>query len=464
MKAYRIRGLSLPGIEVRPADRRDETMRDAAKRGGRFNLFQRMMLRWRELHPYNPVHVIHIPAALDAGRLRACIGERLRTAGLTGMVIDRDRWRFRYEGGLEPVQLTVTASSDPFVELSRAIEREFNLHFASSARVHPFRFLAIDNGGTFHLALAYDHFIAGGDSIARLLTGIACDYTGRGNTAPAAVERYPATYRNLLVRHPIWVLRAIAGLPALIARARKALRPHYADIEDASNGFVYLRLDPVQVEGLRAAATAWDVTRNDLLMACLMQAIAPVAAGNRSGQRRNEIAVASILNVRREFPRGANDALSPCLAAFRVSHPQPEGIGPQRLAQEVHAVCARVRRDHLYLQSILALGVSALLWPLLSTRQRHQFYAKHYPAWAGTTTIDINPIWNAAACADANLDYLRAVPTGPLCPLVFAFTTAHDVLHVGISFRTSALSRDAINRIAAEFVRRIDSLRFEPPQ
>lgn len=458
MNTYRFRGLTLPGAAAR-TESRDETRSETTKTSGRFNLFQRMMLRWRDLHPYNPVHVIRIPAALDAERLRACIGERLRTAGLTGMIIDRDRWRFRYEGGLEPVQLTVTASGDAIAELSQAIEREFNLPFASSARVHPFRFLAIDDGGTFHLTLAYDHFIAGGDSIARLLTEIACDYTGRGSTAPAAVERYPATYRNLLVRHPIWVLRAIAGLPALIARARKAVRPHYADIEDARNGFMYFRLDPVQVRALRSAATAWDVTRNDLLMACLMQAIAAAAAENRNGRRRNEIAVASILNVRRDFPRGANDALSPCLAAFRVSHPQPEGIGLQRLAQEVHAVCARVRRDHLYLQSILALGVSALLWPLLSTRQRHQLYAKHYPAWAGTTTIDINPIWNTSACADANLDYLRAVPTGPLCPMVFAFTTAHDVLHVGVSFRTTVFSRDAVDRITAEFVRRIDSLR-----
>ena len=36
-----------------------------------FNFFQRMMLRWRELHPYNPVHVVRVPVALDAERLRA---------------------------------------------------------------------------------------------------------------------------------------------------------------------------------------------------------------------------------------------------------------------------------------------------------------------------------------------------------------------------------------------------------
>ena len=43
---------------------------------GALNFFQRMMLRWRELHPYNPVHVVRVPVALDAERLRDAIAER----------------------------------------------------------------------------------------------------------------------------------------------------------------------------------------------------------------------------------------------------------------------------------------------------------------------------------------------------------------------------------------------------
>jgi hypothetical protein len=209
MNSYRFRGLTLPGTDVR-ADRRDETKSNTTKPGGRFNLFQRMMLRWRELHPYNPVHVIRIPATLDPARLRARIDERLRSSGLTGMVIDRDRWRFRYEGGLEPLQLKITAQH-PIAELSQAIEREFNLRFASAERVHPFRFLAIDDDGAFHLAIAYDHFVAGGDSIARLLTGIACDYMGRG------VRHRPR--RN--------VIRPLTGTFARIRSGSCALSPDF---------------------------------------------------------------------------------------------------------------------------------------------------------------------------------------------------------------------------------------------
>jgi hypothetical protein len=38
-------------------------------------------------------------------------------------------------------------------------------------------------------------------------------------------------------------------------------------------------------------------------------------------------------------------------------------------------------------------------------------------------------------------DYLRAVSTGPLCPMVLAVTTARDALNVGVTFRTAAFSR-----------------------
>jgi len=456
MNLYRVRSLFLPTAVSPPETEREDEAADAAGPGGRFNMFQRMMLRWRELHPYNPVHVVRIGRPLEEERLRSCIGDRLRSAGLTGLVVDLKRWRFRYEGGPEAVDLTVsTGGSDPEATLARAIEREFNVPFAPTSRARPFRFLAIDRGDSFLIALTYDHFVASGDAIARLLTGIAGLYAGR-DVGPAAVERYPATYRNLLLRHPLWALRACAGLPALISRSRWAYRPHYQAIEDATNAFSCFRLEPRQSEALRSAGAAWGVTLNDLLMAALMKALSPIAAARRSDARRPELAVASILNMRQDFPAGAAEALSPCLAAFSVGHQVPDGIALRELAQHVHQASVRIRRGHLYLQSILALGLSGLLWPLLSTRRRHRLYPKHYPAWAGVTTL------NVSSLLGDDFDYMRAVPTGPLCPLVFAVTIARDVLHVGVSFRTSALSRDAVDELAAGFVGCIDQLRTEP--
>ena len=431
---------------------------------GRFNLFQRMMLRWRELHPYNPVHVVHVPQALDAERLRARISERVEALGLTGLVVDTTRWRFRYEGGPARAELVVREASDePLAELSHAIEQEFKRPFSAAAQADPFRFIAIDEGGAFYLALAYDHFIAGGDSIARLLTDIALSYAGgEGAARWTSLERYPATYRSVFLRHPLWSIRAILGLPRMSASARRAHRPHYANVEDASNGFTYVRLDPPQLRALLGASKSWGVTVNDLLLASLMQALSPFAGERRLEPRRTELSVASIMNIRQDFKPGTQEALSPSLAAFRVGHAVPEGIGMQQLVQDVHAVTARIKREHRYLQSIVGLGLSALIWPLLTASRRHQFYPKHYPVWAGVTALNINHIWSRASDAGTeHFDYLRAVPTGPLCPMVLAATTTHDVMHIGIAFRTAAFSRSTVERIAAAFVRCIDQLPTE---
>jgi hypothetical protein len=100
-----------------------------------------------------------------------------------------------------------------------------------------------------------------------------------------------------------------------------------------------------------------------------------------------------------------------------------------------------------------------LIWPFLTPSRRHRFYPKHYPVWAGVTTLNINPVLSrAGGTRTGQLDYLRAVPTGPLCPMVLAATTTHDVMHIGIAFRTAAFSLSTVERIAAAFVRCIDQL------
>jgi hypothetical protein len=167
--------------------------------------------------------------------------------------------------------------------------------------------------------------------------------------------------------------------------------------------------------------------------------------------------------MRRDLRPDDRDAMSPFLAAFRVSHAVPEGIGLRQLAQEVQRQSARIKRDHLYLQSLLALAVSALLWPLLTPPQRHGLYPKHFALWAGITLLDLNAVWSQTPGADtAGLDYLRAVPTGPLCPLVLAVTRVHEVLHLGLAFRTSAFSREAVDGLAATLLRQADLLLAGP--
>lgn len=404
----------------------------------RLNLFQRMMLRWRALHPYNPVHVLRVPAALERPRLQACIAARLQAAGL----------------GAAPALQTLPAQPTAAQALHTAIEEAFNRPFAADDG--PWRFFVVEDGDAFHLGLAYDHYVAGGDAVAELLSDIALAYLGAAGGPLQTRAVHAPTYRSLLLRHPGWVLQALLALPGVAARGRRASRVPRERLADAHNGFACLSLPPAQTQRLLQTTRAWGVTLNDLLLAALLLLLAPHAAARLRHARRRDLAAASIINIRRDLGPPAATWPAPCLAALRVQHAVPDGIGLQQLARELHAQTAAMKRRHLYLQSLVGLSISALAWRWLPPVHRQHWFGKHYPLWAGVTTLNLNPIWAARDGAPAGLDYLRAVPTGPLCPLVLAATTAHDTLRLGIAYRRSAFAPHDVQALADGLAHRLE--------
>ena len=427
---------------------------------GRLNLFQRMMLRWRDLHPYSAVHVVLIPRPFAEAPVAERIARALEAHGLTGLVLDRRRCRFDYEGGPAEVALEVLpGGADPLGVVGREIERQLNLPFPHAPRENPFRFFAVTGAHSFHLGVAYDHFIAGGDSIVLLLKGIAEACTGTVSFEPVP-ELYPGTYRGLFLRHPLISVKGLLSLPELVAASRRSFRPSYRLEAGAHNGFAYFRLDPDESAALRRVSKDWGVTVTDLFLAGLLLALSPHAAERRDGRRRRELAVASIVNAREDFGAEPHRVFGQFLASFSVAHPVPERIGLRELARDVHAWTARIKREKLYLQTILALGVSGLMWPFLSAPRRAGFYAKYHPVWGGVTPLNVDALWGRSGRNGVrSWDYFRAVPTGPLCPLVFAVTTAHDTMHVGVTYRTAAFSRATVGEVIAGFRRSVDSLK-----
>ena len=203
---------------------------------GKLNLFQAMMLRWRELHPYVAVHMVSIAHPLDAARLKAHIAQRLEAAGLTGLSLDHRRKRFEFLGGPAAVELTLLpGGDDPPAAAKTEIERQLNCPFPREGAFTPFRFFAIDGRTTFQFGLAYDHFIAGGDSIAVLIERLCDDYLGGETrsivpwTPRAKIGWRGASTRSLngecttpigrRLRDSVTALRA---LPALLLRGLRA--------------------------------------------------------------------------------------------------------------------------------------------------------------------------------------------------------------------------------------------------
>ena len=422
---------------------------------GRLNLFQATMLDWRDHHPYNAVHAVHVAAPLDAVRLVHAIDDELSHAGLAGLDLDRAGCRYAWRGGAPSVAFeTVDAGGDWQQALAATFERHLNAPFPREGRLDPFRFFALPADSGFFLGLAYDHFVAGGDSIVVLLNAIVCRYAAiPGVPGPAGL--YPRTHARLFVRHAWRFARSFVRLPELAASCRRTIRPRYRPPQDGRNAFTFFRLDAAQYAKLRATARSWGVTLNDALMALLLLAQDAARPGRDMAKRRCELAVASIINLRNEHGEDARTAFAQFLSSFRVAHRVPAGITLRELALDVHRTTARIKREKLYLLTLYAMAVDRVIGRFQTPAQRAGIYAKNYPVGAGLSSLNVDAMWQGAGAVPL---YIRGVPTGPLSPIVVAVTTSGDTLCCGISYRTAAFGADDIARLEADIESRIRSL------
>ncbi|MFI4925554.1 MAG: hypothetical protein ACHQJ7_10500, partial [Vicinamibacteria bacterium] len=361
---------------------------------GALNLFQATMLRWRSRHPYNAVHAARVPHALDAARLRATIASALEDTGLTGYALSAARLRFEWRGGPADVVLAVVAPPPNVDDALRAgIERGLERPYVSDGAYTPITFEAIPDGAAFWLLLGYDHLVAGGDSAVTLLGGICARYAAPGPLP--ALERHPARFRRMIARHPLQAARAVAGLPRLALRSRRARRPPGLEIRDGTNLFVMRSLGANVADGIARTAKRLGATRNDVLMAALIRAIADLRPAQAAGARRYEMGVAAIVNIRSDCAAPASRTFGQFLSSFRASYPDPASAPLDDVVRAVHAESRDLRTRRRYLRSLCAIAVSGFAWRVVRDDRRDSLYAKHYPVWSGLTTLLVPGLWNA---------------------------------------------------------------------
>jgi hypothetical protein len=213
-----------------------------------------------------------------------------------------------------------------------------------------------------------------------------------------------------------------------------------------------LELSPDLYASVLRAAKAWDVTLNDLLLAMLLTALAPELPERLHAKRRKEIAVASVINIRRELAPGPEAAFGQFLSSFMVSHPVPDGVTLQAVARDIHTQTMRIKRRRLYLMTLYMIAAGGLVWPYLTPAQRTQMHAKNYPVWAGMTMLNVEAIWGDAPGEARVLHYLRAVSTGPFTPILMMPASVGDCLHIGVTYRTAAFSKEDVARISAKLI------------
>ncbi|MBS0319419.1 MAG: hypothetical protein JSR18_02665 [Proteobacteria bacterium] len=416
---------------------------------GKLNLFQRTMRRWRSLAPYNAVHAAEVTGAFDEQQVIAAIDAVLARRGIAAHTLDRRARRFAWAAtpAAAPTLAVMAADGAPDGVLAAQVGRELNAPFAAG---QPLRFFAVTEPGRYTVGIAYDHYVAGGDSIAELLGEIVDALTPGTPTPPGAPPAlYPPTYAHLWRTHPRALLHAMAAMRALVRDVGRAMRPRDADVARTHNEFALFRLDAHELAALKARARTAGATLHDLVLAVLLTVVAPIAGTQRAGSRRPDVAVAAIVNIRRDMGAGHARDFGQFLASLRVVHPVPPDASLDALARDVAAVTRANREQRLYLRTLIGLAYAAVAWPLLSSARRQKFYAKHHPAWAGVSMLAVDAAWPARLGRARR--YTRGVSTGPQTPAVLAISQTGDALSFGVSWRTSVHPGDLATRLESAF-------------
>jgi hypothetical protein len=436
---------------------------DSGHQSAQFNVFQRSMLQWNDLHPYHAVHVLRFPGAPEIERLRRAITERLVIRGLTSLQIDRPAGCFAYERTPLPIEIRlVTTESGPDQSLQSEIERQLNSRFEISDRFTPIRFFILPENNSFLLGATYFHAIADAESIVFLLRELATDYlTGRPPKPPSSLDCHPLRHDRLRSLVFKVAARKLRALPREIRTMRHSCRAPLRNPEDLSSRFRWLHLNPETLNHLVRTTKAWGITLHDLLLAMLMRALTPLTPERLCEPRRRNITLGTIVNVRRDYGIDSERTFGLFLGSFVVTHPVPEGIPLRLLAAELHGQTSRIKQQKLYLATPLELRIAGRLQALYSTSRRKTFYQKHHPLWGGITNLNMNTLWPMDSVARP-LDYFRAVSTGPATPLVLSATTFGDHLNLGLTYRPGVFTAPEIECVVAGLQRQFLELEGGP--
>ncbi len=424
----------------------------------KLNQFQQTMLKWNDLHSYNAVHVVRIPESFDAGRLGTIINATIGGSGLTNLCLDLKRGILRYHGGPMNCEIKVLgADADPEAALCAEIETQLNTGFMLGERMNPFRFFVAVNAGSFLLGLVYFHPVADAESIVRMLMPIVNTYVGKAERRSTGLaELHPRRHDRLFRQNPVVLARKLAALPSMIGAMRASSRPRCSDAQDLRNEFTRFSLRSEDLLALRAASRSLGVTINDLFLALLMKALAPLDARREQAARRRNISIGTIVNTREDLGLDVPPFFGLCLGFFVVTHPVPDGMTVADLARDIGIQTLGIKRRQLYLGWPLELAAARLALRFFSARGQKDFYRKSYPLWGGITNMNLNSIWNELD-GGAPPDYFRAVSTGPITPLVLSITTVGSGVNIGVTYRVTSF-RAA--EIAAVRQRLLDGLRL----
>lgn len=421
------------------------------------NVFQRLVRKWDQVHPYNAaqvmcIHRTHLSMRLDEAWAGALASLGLGHATLTFR-------SFAYSPPATPPRVTMIPCpvDATQADVDRLIQQHVTteLNRRATPEELPFRAFAIELASHTWLGIVYEHWTADSVSIRMLLR----QWLVKLDLLPPSPGRMQVSadgYIKLFGPGPAgWSLpTGIKNLAQHYIQCRHARRVRTDGCRDHTMQFTLHRTPDGWIDGLRAEARRRQCTVNDLFLAALAQTCDSYLRF-RSLKKRPDLALGSIVDLRPHSRRDLSGQFSLWLSFVNTLCRESDLNNFDALVQSIAAQTRWHRQQHSQAAGMLWLCLSLILSRFMSKDNAYHYSRKHMPLAAGISNVNLGPTWLAEAHPNLVTDFLRASPTGPVIPLALTPTTLGSRFHVAMSIRSALIDPPAAAAFPADFLSRL---------
>jgi NRPS condensation-like uncharacterized protein len=425
---------------------------------GRINAFQRLMLQWSELHPYNAAHIYRIARPMAPETLAEAVRQTYSATGIGIVDVDTAGLTFRYEKDREPDVEVVDGGEDPESRLAEHLTRELNRRF-ERPRCKPWRFSTLEAGPDSHYVIAtYDHWTAD-STAARLILRHVLDRYNDWNVPEnrRPLDLYPGTYREVFAHRLRGKGLLDAGMHSLrqLMGNRSVAQVPYSSSLQMDVRFELYRAAAESVSRLRHFSRSLGATVHDVILAALGRALVEFLP-RRAMRRGDDVTLGTIVDTRAESREDLSASLGAFLSCFLAKLAADKDMSLADAVRCVAATTGPIKARRSYLDALLSFKLAGAVWPRLRAVDKPHFMRKRFPMTAGVSNVVVRDDWMTRSGGEI-VEYFRGVSTGPILPLVLTPTTFGDDLSIGVTYRIAGFSGQKIDGIMDMFMDQIEN-------
>ncbi len=403
------------------------------------NDYQSLMRSFSQDAPYNAVHFFQVKP-LDKAHLEEVINIVISDIGLGHPKFYKRCVSYREIKKIIVLEVSSDIETHAYHEMSYMFaDNEF-----------PLRFFIVRAKGHCFISVTYNHWVADAYAIYRLIVDILRAY----NSSKQTVLSLPYNQKNAVSYHHLkrFFIKSYLALSSGLSFS-KAIRPEMLTYDTLDKSLVsWSLLESSVIESLKSLAKENQVTINDVFLTLVYLSLMETEAYRYKQKwykpKRNKIILSVVCNIRHLSVLN-KDLFGLFLGFFSIGLSVDETKDFSHLISIVHAQTKRAKQRRLPLLNTLLFSIQRRFYQ--KSKSPFKTFRKNTPVTAGISNMNLD----TANDESHGGPYTRFSPAGPMCPLVFNFTTLNNQLTFTMTASSNRYTQQSLDKLKQSFLQQM---------